>query len=89
MPQINQDLAAFTITQPREKVLEIIDRHEGVGVPVLTYPELLTKAVNLSARELGEPSFPDDVWQRERQRMVASIREANTRPATIPRKVPK
>ncbi len=49
----------------------------------LTYPDLLTKAVNLSARELGEPAFPDDVWQRDRQRMVASIREANTRPGTI------
>ncbi|MDB5911446.1 MAG: zinc protease protein-like protein [Ramlibacter sp.] len=49
----------------------------------LTYPDLLTKAVNLAAREIGEPAFPDSVWQRDRQRMVASIREANTRPATI------
>lgn len=49
----------------------------------LTYPELLQKAVQLAARELGEPSFPDNVWQRDRQRMVAAIREANTRPATI------
>jgi zinc protease len=49
----------------------------------LTYPDLLDKAVRLAARELGEPSFPDPIWQRERQRMVASIREANTRPATI------
>ena len=49
----------------------------------LTYPDLLNRAVQLAARELGEPSFPDNVWQRERQRMVASIREANTRPATI------
>ena len=49
----------------------------------LTYPDLLAKAVSLGARQLGEPTFPEDVWQRERQRMVASIREANTRPATI------
>jgi zinc protease len=49
----------------------------------LTYPELLTKAVDLAARQIGEPSFPDPVWQRDRQRMVASIREANTRPATL------
>jgi zinc protease len=49
----------------------------------LTYPDLLAKAVNLASRELGEPAFPDNVWQRERQRMVASLREANTRPATI------
>lgn len=49
----------------------------------LTYPDLLPKAVELAARQLGEPAFPDTVWQRERQRFAASIREANTRPATI------
>ena len=49
----------------------------------LTYPDLLDKAVKLAARQLGEPSFPDAVWQRDRQRMVASIREANTRPGTV------
>jgi zinc protease len=49
----------------------------------LTYPELLQKAVALGARQLGEPAFPDNVWQRDRQRMIASIREANTRPGTI------
>jgi zinc protease len=49
----------------------------------LTYPDLLAKAAALGARQLGEPSFPDTVWQRERQRISASIREANTRPGTI------
>jgi zinc protease len=49
----------------------------------LTYTDLLNKAVALGARQLGEPAFPENVWQRDRQRMVASIREANTRPATI------
>jgi zinc protease len=49
----------------------------------LTYPDLLNKAVALASRELGEPSFPDDVWQRERQRWQAGIREANTKPGTV------
>jgi zinc protease len=49
----------------------------------LTYPDLLQKAVALGARQLGEPSFPDKVWQRERQQMIAAIREANTRPGTV------
>ena len=49
----------------------------------LTYPDLLPKAVALAARQLGEPSFPQQVWQRDRQRMIASIKEANTRPATV------
>ncbi len=48
----------------------------------LTYPDLLGKAVQLAARELGEPSFPEPIWQRERERLGAAIREANTRPGT-------
>jgi len=49
----------------------------------LTDPELLARAVLLAARQLGEPAFPEDVWLRDRARMSASIREANTRPATV------
>ena len=52
----------------------------------LSYPDILPKAVQLAARQLGEPSFPEDVWQRERQRISAAIREANTRPGTIVQK---
>lgn len=49
----------------------------------LTYPDLLPKVVALAARQLAEPAFPQDVWQRERQRLAAAIREANTKPATV------
>ena len=49
----------------------------------LTYPDLLAQAVQLAARQLAQPSFPAEVWAREREAMQASIREANTRPATI------
>nr|WP_233259327.1 pitrilysin family protein [Ramlibacter sp. WS9] len=49
----------------------------------LNYPDLLPKAIQLASRQLADPSFPDAVWQRDRQRMSASIREANTKPATI------
>jgi zinc protease len=49
----------------------------------LSDKDILPKAVALAARQLGEPSFPDDVWQRERQRISAAIREANTRPGTV------
>lgn len=44
---------------------------------------LLDKAVALAAREIGEPSFPDEVWQRDRERIKAAIKEANTRPGTV------
>jgi zinc protease len=49
----------------------------------LTYPDILPKAVALAARQLGEPAFPEPVWQRERQRLQAAVREANTKPGTI------
>ncbi|VWX57324.1 Zinc protease [Burkholderiales bacterium 8X] len=49
----------------------------------LSKPALLDKAVALAAREIGQPAFPEAVWQRERERIGASIRESNTKPATI------
>ena len=49
----------------------------------LTYPDLLPKAAQLAARQLGAPSFPEPIWLRDRERTAAAIREANTRPATI------
>ena len=49
----------------------------------LSYPDLLERAAALAARQIGEPSFPEPIWQRERERLAAAIREANTRPATV------
>ncbi|MHB1247946.1 MAG: M16 family metallopeptidase [Polaromonas sp.] len=49
----------------------------------LTEPDLLDKAVALAARQIAEPAFPDPIWQRERERLNAAIRESNTRPATL------
>ena len=49
----------------------------------LTYPDLLARAVQLAARQLAEPALPQNVWQRERETMIAAIKEANTRPATL------
>ncbi len=53
------------------------------GLRTLTYPDLLDKAVRLAARQLAEPAFPSDIWQRERASLNAAIRQANTRPATL------
>jgi len=49
----------------------------------LSYADLLDKAVQLAARQLAQPAFPEAVWQRERDSLKASIKEANTRPATL------
>lgn len=47
----------------------------------LTEPDLLDQAVRLAARQIAEPSLPDVVWQRDRQRSIAQLKEAYTRPS--------
>ncbi len=49
----------------------------------LTYPDLLEKATALAARQLGDPAYPEAPWLRDRPKLVASLKEANTRPATL------
>ena len=49
----------------------------------LTDAPLLERAARLAARQIAEPSLSDAVWQRDRARWSASIKEANTRPATV------
>ncbi len=49
----------------------------------LTYPELLPRATALAARQLALPVFAASIWERERAQLAASIRESETRPATV------
>lgn len=49
----------------------------------LTDAPLLDRAARLAARQIAEPSWTDEVWQRDRARWSASLKEANTRPATV------
>ena len=49
----------------------------------LTYPDILEKATALAARQLGDPAYPDAPWLRDRPKLLASLKEANTRPATL------
>jgi len=49
----------------------------------LSYPDLLGRSVKLAARQLAQPAFPADVWQRERGSLQSALKEANTRPATL------
>ena len=49
----------------------------------LSYPDLLSKAVSLAARQMAQPSFPEAIWVRDRERMSAAIRESLTQPGTV------
>lgn len=49
----------------------------------LTLDDLLLRAAALAARQLAEPAFPAEVWQRDRERLKASLKESMTRPASV------
>lgn len=49
----------------------------------LTVPDLLNRSVDLASRQMAQPSWPQAVWERERARWIASIKENNTRPAKV------
>ena len=49
----------------------------------LTEPALLDQAVALAARQIAEPAYPDAVWQRERERLQAALKESYTRPGSV------
>lgn len=49
----------------------------------LSYPDLLPRAVALAARQLAEPAFPAALWLRDRRKRTASLKEADTRPASV------
>jgi zinc protease len=49
----------------------------------LTYPDLLAQATALAARQMAEPAYPQGLWLRDRPKLIASLKEANTRPATL------
>lgn len=55
----------------------------GFSLRSLTYPDLLAQSAALAARQLAEPAFPEAQWLRDRPKLVASLKEANTRPATL------
>jgi zinc protease len=54
----------------------------SVSLRTLTEPELLERALALAARQLAAPAWPEAVWQRDRQRWLGALNEAETRPGT-------
>ena len=55
----------------------------SVSLRSLTEPDLLEKAVALAARQLLSPDWTASVWERDRLRWLASLKEAETRPGTL------
>jgi zinc protease len=55
----------------------------GLNLRTLSSAAERDKAVNLVARLLAQPSFPEDFLKRDRARMIAAIREGETKPESI------
>jgi zinc protease len=55
----------------------------SLSLRTLTVPDLLEGAIRLAARQVAHPSFPAEVWGIERDRTVAALKEAYTRPGTV------
>lgn len=53
------------------------------GLRSLTEPDLLQRSIALAARQVATPSWPEAVWQRDRERWAAALKEADTRPGTV------
>jgi zinc protease len=59
-----------------------IDRG-GATLRTLSSEKEREKAVNLLARVLAQPSFPEDFFARDKARFIASVKEDETKPESI------
>ncbi|OGA37711.1 MAG: zinc protease [Betaproteobacteria bacterium RIFCSPLOWO2_12_FULL_62_13] len=55
----------------------------GLALRTLSSREERTQALDIFARLLQRPVFPEDVLEREKVRLIAALREADTKPDTI------
>lgn len=62
------------------------DDSASVSLRSLTSEPQLSQSVALLARLLAQPSFPQPVLEREKARVIASLRESAVRPETIVRR---
>jgi zinc protease len=55
----------------------------GAGVRTLTSPKERQQALDILARVLTQPTFPASILEREKVRLIAALKEADTKPDTI------
>nr|WP_223987051.1 pitrilysin family protein [Cupriavidus pampae] len=55
----------------------------GVGLRTLTAEPERSQSLKLAGQLIKAPTYPDAVITREKQRLIAAIREADTRPGSI------
>lgn len=54
----------------------------SLSLRTLTESAIRDQAVALAARQMAAPGWPEAVWRRDRERTLAAMKEAETRPTT-------
>lgn len=55
----------------------------GLSLRTLSSAREQRQALDVFARVLGNPSFPQDILEREKARLIGALKEADTKPETI------
>jgi len=58
----------------------------SISLRTLSNPEIRDKALGIMAQVLQHPVFPDGILEREKARVIASLKEAETKPESIAEK---
>jgi zinc protease len=78
---LSEDEIARRLADVGAQLATAFDRDRaGFSLRTLTSPREKEEALRLLALILGQPDFPPEVVEREKQRALASLKEAETRP---------
>jgi len=84
---LSETAIAYGVADVGAELSGRLDRDRaGVTLRTLSYTDEKNKALDVFARVLQQPDFPDDVVKREKQRLIAAIREAEADPGTVAEK---
>ncbi len=67
--------AAFMVSSSQDRL--------SIRLRTLTQADILKSAINLSAAQIARPSFDVKVFEREREKSIASLKESLTQPGSV------
>ena len=84
---LSETAIAYGVADVGAELSGRLDRDRaGVTLRTLSYTDEKNRALDVFVRVLQQPDFPDDVVKREKQRLIAAIREAEADPGTVAEK---
>ena len=84
---LSETAIAYGVADVGAELSGRLDRDRaGVTLRTLSSTDEKNRALDVFARVLQQPDFPDDVLKREKQRLISTIREAEADPGTVAEK---